>query len=89
MILINTARGPLVDEEAIARALHEGRLAAFCADVLSHEPALADNPLLSAPNVFLTPHIAWATLEARQRLMDILIANIRSFIEGNPINVVN
>lgn len=89
MILINTARGPLVDEEAIARALHDGRLAAFCADVLSHEPALADNPLLSAPNVFLTPHIAWATLEARQRLMDILIANIRSFIEGNPINVVN
>ena len=88
-ILINTARGPLVNEAAIAEALSHSRLKAFCADVLSVEPASEDNPILQAPNVFLTPHIAWATLEARQRLMNILIANIRAFIDGSPINVVN
>ena len=88
-ILINTARGPLIDEQAVADALHSGRLAAFGADVLSTEPPTADNPLLSAPRAFITPHIAWATLEARQRLMQITIDNVRAFISGKPINVVN
>ena len=88
-ILINTARGPLVDEAAVAEALHSGHLAAFGADVLSTEPPAADNPLLTAPNAYTTPHIAWATLEARQRLMQITIDNVRAFISGKPINVVN
>ena len=89
MVLINTARGPLVDEQAVAEALRSGQLAAFGADVLSQEPPKADNPLLSAPNAFITPHIAWATLEARRRLMQITIDNIRAFISGHPINVVS
>ena len=88
-ILINTGRGPLVDEPAVASALHEGRLAAFCADVLSTEPPAVDNPLLTAPCCFLTPHIAWATREARQRLIHIAIANLQAFAAGEPINVVN
>lgn len=88
-IIINTSRGPVVNEEDVAYALHKNRLGAFCADVLSQEPASADNPLLRAPRVFLTPHIAWATLQARTRLMDILTANVRAFINGNPQNVVN
>lgn len=89
LILINTARGPLVDEQAVANALHSGKLAAFGADVLGVEPPQADNPLLSAPNAFTTPHIAWATVEARQRLMQITIDNVRAFVSGSPINVVN
>ena len=88
-ILINTARGPLVDEQAVANALKDGKLRAYCCDVLSQEPAANDNPLLHAENVFVTPHIAWATLEARQRLMDILVGNVKAFIEGKPTNVVN
>jgi len=88
-ILINTGRGPLVDEEAVADALRENRLGAFAADVLSVEPPASDNPLLSTPRVWLTPHIAWATLEARQRLMTICTENIQAYLEGNPKNVVN
>ncbi|MCR5179963.1 MAG: D-2-hydroxyacid dehydrogenase [Bacteroidaceae bacterium] len=88
-ILINTGRGPLVNEEAVAAALHEGRLGAYCADVLSTEPPAADNPLLSAPRCFLTPHIAWATHEARMRLIAIALDNLKAFAEGQPINVVN
>lgn len=88
-ILINTGRGPLVDESAVADALHAGRLGAYCADVLSAEPPSADNPLLSAPRCYLTPHIAWATLEARRRLIDIAVHNLRAFVEGTPLNVVN
>ena len=88
-ILINTGRGPLVDEPAVASALHEGRLAAFCADVLSTEPPAVNNPLLTAPRCFLTPHIAWATHEARQRLIHIAISNLQAFAAGEPINVVN
>lgn len=87
-ILINTGRGPLIDEAAVANALHQGMLGAYAADVLSVEPAQADNPLLSAPRVQLTPHIAWATREARERLMQICALNIAHFIEGNPQNTV-
>ena len=89
-ILINTGRGPLVDEQAVADALNGGRLAAFGADVLSQEPPRGDNPLLSARNCFLTPHIAWATLEARTRLMGTATENVRQFIAGEPVaNRVN
>lgn len=88
-IIINTSRGPVVNEASVAEALHQNRLAAFCADVLCQEPAAAQNPLLSAPRVFLTPHIAWATVQARTRLMDILTQNVRSFLAGSPQNVVN
>ena len=87
-ILINTGRGPLVDEQAVAEALNEGRLAAFGADVLDVEPARADNPLLTARNSFLTPHIAWATYEARKRLLDICVENVAAFMAGAPIHVV-
>lgn len=87
-ILINTGRGPLIDEQAVADALRGGKLGAFCADVLSSEPPAADNPLLSAPNSFITPHIAWASKEARERLMQIAGANLKAFIEGHPVNDV-
>ncbi len=88
-ILINTSRGGLVDEEAVARALEEGRLKAYAADVLSHEPPLANSPLLQEPHAYLTPHIAWATVEARQRLFRICEENIKAFVEGCPIHVVS
>lgn len=87
-VLINTGRGPLVDEQAVADALADGRLSAYCADVLSEEPAQAYNPLLRCDNAYLTPHIAWATIEARTRLAKIAEDNLRAFIEGSPINVV-
>lgn len=88
-ILINTGRGPLIDENAVANALKDGQLGTYAADVLSVEPALADNPLLSAPRVQLTPHIAWASKEARIRLMQICAHNIEMFLKGNPQNVVS
>lgn len=88
-ILINTGRGPLVDEQAVAEALASGRLGAYGADVMENEPPAADNPLLAQPNAFITPHIAWATVEARQRLVDICVDNLKAFITGAPINVVN
>ena len=87
-ILINTGRGPLVDDQAIAEALEEGRLAAFCADVLTEEPPKADHPLLKQPNAFITPHIAWATKEARSRLSQVATDNVSSFLSGKAINVV-
>ena len=87
-ILINTGRGPLVNEQDLADALNEGRIAGAGLDVLSVEPALANNPLLSAKNCFITPHIAWATKEARTRLMDIAVNNLKSYQEGNIINNV-
>ena len=87
-ILINTGRGPLVDDLAVAEALAEGRLAAFCADVLTEEPPKATNPLLNQSNAFITPHIAWATKEARSRLLQVAIANVRSFLNGYPQNAV-
>lgn len=88
-ILINTGRGALVDEQAVAKALHEGRLAAYGTDVMAEEPPRPDNPLFSEPNAFITPHIAWATVEARERLLAIAAENIRAFIAGEPQNVVN
>lgn len=88
VIVINTGRGPLVNEEAVALALKEGKIAAFCADVLSAEPPHADNPLLKAPNTFITPHIAWATKEARNRLMSIAVSNLHSFLSSHPQNQV-
>ena len=88
-ILINTGRGPLVDDQAVAEALAEGRLAAFCADVLTDEPPKVDNPLLSQPHAFITPHIAWASTEARVRLLQVAIGNVRAFLNGSPVNVVN
>ncbi len=87
-ILINTGRGPLINEQDLADALNEGRIAGAGLDVLSVEPSVACNPLLSAKNCFITPHIAWATKEARTRLMDIAINNLRSYQEGNIINNV-
>ena len=87
-ILINTGRGPLVDDLAVASALAEGQLAAFCADVLTEEPPQADNPLLSQPNAFITPHIAWATKEARSRLLQVAISNVEAFLNAKPQNVV-
>ena len=82
-------RGKLIDEPAMAEALRENRIKAFCADVLSTEPPALDNPLLSAPRAFITPHIAWATREARGRIIDILVGNLKAFIAGAPTNVVN
>jgi glycerate dehydrogenase len=86
--LINTSRGPLVDEQALADALNRGAIAGAGLDVLSTEPPPADNPLLSARNCHITPHIAWATREARERLMAIVVENIRAFLNGTPHNVV-
>lgn len=88
-ILINTGRGPLVNEVDVADALASGKLGAYCADVLSCEPPSPSNPLVGAPHAFITPHVAWATLEARLRLMDIAVNNVKSFLEGSPTNVVN
>ena len=87
-IVINTGRGPLINEEDVAEALHEKRLQAYCADVLSEEPPKADNPLLECDNAFITPHIAWATHEARSRLVDVVINNVIAFVNGHPVNVV-
>lgn len=87
-ILINTARGGLIDEAAVAEALQTGQIAALAADVVSKEPIAADNPLLQAPNCYLTPHIAWAPVETRRRLMGIAVANLSGFKAGTPQNIV-
>ena len=87
-ILINTGRGPLVCDADVAEALQTGRLAAYCADVLTEEPPRSDNPLISLPNAYFTPHVAWATREARVRLLQVAIDNVRAFVEGSPQNVV-
>ena len=88
-ILINTGRGPLVNDQDMADALQGKRLSAFCADVLTEEPPQAGNPLLRCENAFITPHIAWATKEARSRLINIAVNNVVAFVEGKPVNVVN
>ena len=87
-IIINTGRGPLVDDADVAEALTDGSIAAYCADVLTTEPPSPSNPLLGAPHAYLTPHIAWATQEARARLVSIAVSNVRAFCEGNPVNKV-
>jgi glycerate dehydrogenase len=87
--LINTSRGGLVDEAALAQALSEGRIAGAALDVVSQEPIAADNPLLQAPRCVLTPHLAWASREARARLLATAAENVRAFLRGSPANVVN
>jgi glycerate dehydrogenase len=87
--LINTSRGPLVDEKALAQALEEEKIAGAGLDVLTTEPPERDNPLFTLKNCLITPHIAWATQTARQRLLDIAIANLEGFVQGRPENVVN
>lgn len=87
-ILINTGRGPLVDDAALAEALKADRLKAYCADVMTEEPPKADNPLLQVDNAYITPHIAWATKEARQRLLQIATTNVSAFLKGTPQNVI-
>lgn len=88
-MIINTGRGPLIDEQALADALNQNRIYAAGVDVLSSEPPRADNPLLSARNCFITPHIAWATTEARERLMQTAVANVKAFLSGKPENAVH
>lgn len=87
--LINTARGGLIDEKAVADALHSGKLGGAAMDVVCQEPINGDSPLLTAPNCIMTPHIAWAPLEARLRILDITEQSIQGFIDGKPVNVVN
>ena len=87
--LINTARGGLIDERALAEALQAQELAGAAVDVVSIEPMRADNPLLTAPRCLVTPHVAWATVAARRRLMETTVRNVEAFLAGRPINVVN
>lgn len=89
VILLNTARGGLLDENAVKDALISGKIRAAAVDVVSYEPMKPDNPLLTAPNCIITPHMAWAPVESRQRLLDCVVANIRAFLSGKPQNVVN
>lgn len=88
-ILINTARGPLIDEAAVRDALQSGKLRGAAVDVISEEPMNASNPLLGAPNCIITPHMAWAPVESRQRIMDCTVGSIQAFLDGAPVNVVN
>ncbi len=88
-ILINVSRGALVNEQDVAEALESGQLGAYGADVMCEEPPAKTNPLFAQPHAYITPHIAWATVEARMRLMQIAAENIRAFINGEPQNVVN
>ena len=88
-ILINTGRGPLINDQDVAEALNNNRLRAYCTDVLTEEPAKSDNPLLQCEYAYITPHIAWATCEARTRLIEIATENVKAFIEGKAQNVVS
>ena len=88
-ILLNTARGGLLNEADVAAALESGKLRAAAVDVVSTEPIVRSNPLYTAPNCIITPHMAWAPIESRQRIMDCTMASIESFLAGSPINTVN
>lgn len=88
-ILLNTSRGPVIDEAAVAQALHMGKLRGAAMDVVSTEPINPANPLLTAPNCILTPHMAWAPVETRQRILDTTVRSIQGFLSGDPVNVVN
>lgn len=88
-VLINTARGPVIEEQALADALNQGKLRGACCDVVSVEPIRGDNPLLKAKNIIITPHIAWAPKETRQRLLDVVYDNLESFLQGKAHNQVN
>ena len=89
VIFINNARGQLIDKQDVADALNCGKMAAAGLDVVYTEPIRADNPLLKAKNCLITPHISWAPKEARQRIMDMFVENLKQFLAGNPVNVVN
>ncbi len=88
-IILNTGRGPLIQEHDLAEALKNGTIAGAGLDVLSTEPAKSDNPLLSAPNCIITPHVAWATFEARKRLLQMVADNLENFMHDEPENVVS
>ena len=88
-MIINTSRGPLIVEEDLAQALNSGKVAYAALDVVSVEPIKENNPLLNAKNCIITPHIAWAPKESRERLMNIAVDNLKAFIAGNAVNVVN
>ena len=89
VLIINDSRGPLIVEEDLRDALISGKVAGAAVDVVSKEPIAMDNPLLTAPHMIITPHIAWAPKEARQRLMNFAVDNLKAFLMGNPINVVS
>lgn len=88
-ILLNTARGPLLNEQDVADALRSGKLRGAAVDVVSKEPMARDNPLLTAPNCIITPHMAWTPIESRQRIIDCTVSSIRGFLDGKPVNTVN
>lgn len=88
VLILNSARGPLIVEEDLTQALEKGKIGGAALDVVSTEPIRADNPLLKAPNIILTPHIAWATKEARTSLMNTAYTNLKAFSEGQPVNNV-
>lgn len=89
VMIINTSRGPLINEQDLYEALVSGKVSGAAADVVSSEPIRSENPLLNAPNIILTPHIAWAPKEARERLMNTAVSNLESYLRGEPVNVVN
>ena len=89
VILINNSRGQLINEQDVADALNQGKIAAAALDVVYTEPILPDNPLLQAKNCIITPHISWAAKESRQRIMDTTVENVKAFLNGSPVHVVN
>ena len=88
VIILNTARGKLINETDIAESLNNDRIYALATDVVSKEPISEDNPLLTAKNCYITPHIAWAPLETRERLLEITVNNLKSYLTGTPTNVI-